>query len=281
MPQLKMLAKTQVECGTLRAQLTVTEGPRLLMMGVDEENGPKGGYWAIWDKRTQRSFPSSATWTAQHLIRVMDNTAPVLLLGLGGAMIPGNLLHGGHNGNVTAVELCPAVIDLCKAHFLPRIFSQSSAPKAKLLRILHADAGDVASFAPHLDERPAAVVVDFPPAYVRPRSMPPAFWVQLWQLASPCSQFVINTIFQSAAETQLLAAELAAAGWTRISGPIAIANACGHNGTKSAGRCNRIMLAMKGGAWCTTTSQGGHAVRAQRAVGHRRDMSWDIRPRVA
>lgn len=237
-------ARRVVQCGSVRATLSVEEGPRLVKLQADEEHGPKGGYWAIWDKRRGRSFPSAATVIGDHLLKsTLDSSAPVLLLGLGGAMVPGNLLCGGHRGLVTAVEVCAEVIELCRGRFLPHVFSGACAGQAPLLKIVQADASDVGSFAPRLDAAPHAIVVDFPPAYVRPGSMPAAYWAGLRQLAARCAELVVNTLFRSVDDVALLMAELTAGGWRKVVGPIPVANSCGRNGTRSAGRCNRIVVA--------------------------------------
>lgn len=216
-------------------------------MAADEDDGPKGGYWAIWDKQKGRSYPSAATWIADRLIRqIPDPRAAVLVLGLGGAMIPGNLLCGGHKGKVTVVELCPSVIELCQSRFLPSIFSTGCKRKAALLRIIQGDARNISSFESQmrLDAgAPSAIVVDFPPVYVQPRSMSADWWKRLWSLATPCADFVINTLYKSHDDALLFADELRAAGWTHVTGPWSVANSCGRNGTRSAGRCNRIVTA--------------------------------------
>jgi len=154
----------------------------------------------------------------------------VLMLGLGGGTIAGQLLLAGATPDgsfdpllrVTAIEADYDVARAASRYFVPTMFERSAgaASLERRLRILHADArgvveGTTASLSAE-DAGPYDVIIeDF--AYEEPGRLGAPFWRGLREsLAAPGCTVLINTLYSSHAEMDVLANDLREAGWRDV-----------------------------------------------------------------
>ena len=184
----------------------------------------RGRIYSRWDKKKGEALSPYGHLTSDLIYQGMptNTSARVLMLGLGGGVIAGDLLcrdgrlsQGTRISGIDVVELNQSVVDLASSRFFPVMFSGDCAPYRSKLRVILGDAFAVTSLVP----RPVAydgIVVDIPPGYEEPDSAPLEFWSSLLAIAAPGALMVTNTLYTQRDGTDRLAERLGQAGWRAL-----------------------------------------------------------------
>ena len=184
----------------------------------------KGRIYSRWDKIKGEALSPYARKTADMLFHGMptNTSARVLMVGLGGGVIAGDLLcrdgalsDGTRISRLDVIELNQSVVDLASKRFFPVMFSKGCAPYRQKLSVIVGNALAVTSLVP----RPIAydgIAVDVPPAYDEPGGAPIEFWSSLLEVAAPGALMVVNTLYTTSTGTALLSARLEQAGWNAL-----------------------------------------------------------------
>lgn len=207
------------------------QGDRLFL----ERAAEPGNVQSEWDIATGTA-PDYAGTMADMARSVLDETPGgrrVLMLGMGGGTIAGQLLCGSGAGtgfstdwalHITAIEADPDVTAAAHSFYFPVMFGHCREAKnmRSRIKVVHADAFAVANGSVVLKEAAGAsfcgpfdvIIEDFGyPSYGR-LTMP--FWRSLRAFAAPEGTILINTLYEHASELAMLERDLRAAGWRRL-----------------------------------------------------------------
>ena len=188
-----MLALATAAAANLVApELTISEdSSRILMISPREHR-----VYSRWDKTNHRALSpygrAMADAVRAHALPPLQR-ARVLMLGLGGGVIPGDLLcnPAADVAAVTAVEAFPEVARLAEARFFPAIFSGACKGMRDRLTVVVGDA-----LAGGLDAvkasgpRFSSILVDIPAAYEAAAGAPASFYQRLLGLGAPHASLV-------------------------------------------------------------------------------------------
>ena len=164
---------------------------RILMISAREHR-----VYSRWDKTNHRALSpygrDMADAVRAHALPPLQR-ARVLMLGLGGGVIPGDLLcnPAADVAAVTAVEAFPGVARLAEARFFPAIFSGACKGMRDRLTVVVGDA-----LAGGLDAvkasgpRFSSILVDIPAAYEAAAGAPASFYQRLLGLGAPHASLV-------------------------------------------------------------------------------------------
>jgi len=191
--------------------LVVRQGDRLLLMRAQEPENIQ----SEWDIANARA-PDYAGTIAAIATGALRRRAPegrLLMLGLGGGTIAASVLRDVQNASVVAVEHDRDVIEAAQRFFYPfmlspRLEERLHVLQACALRFVHGEA------EAHVAEHRGAfdvLVEDF--GYDEFGLLREPFWRALRGLAAPGATLIVNTLYRSRAEIEMLSRHLAAAGW--------------------------------------------------------------------
>ena len=185
--------------------------------------------YSRWDKIKHEALSPYGRACAEAVRRApLPARARVLMLGLGGGVIAGDLLCGSSGAKrdaalaideVVAIELSLAVTQAAQERFLPVIFSGACAEMRPKLRIVNGDALEAAKLMAgargkvRRSQRFHAFIVDVPPGYEAAEAAPIEFWRSLAGLAAPGAVLVVNTIFGEQQELGVFARRLQSGAW--------------------------------------------------------------------
>lgn len=204
MPPHHRLGLTMCGCLTLFAlataaaanlvapELTISEdSSRILMISAREHR-----VYSRWDKTNHRALSpygrAMADAVRAHALPPLQR-ARVLMLGLGGGVIPGDLLcnPAADVAAVTAVEAFPGVARLAEARFFPAIFSGACKSMRDRLTVVVGDAlAGGLDAAKASGPRFSSILVDIPAAYEAAAGAPASFYQRLLGLGAPHASLV-------------------------------------------------------------------------------------------
>ena len=183
---------TAAAANLVAPELTISEdSSRILMISPREHR-----VYSRWDKTNHRALSpygrAMADAVRAHALPPLQR-ARVLMLGLGGGVIPGDLLcnPAADVAAVTAVEAFPEVARLAEARFFPAIFSGACKGMRDRLTVVVGDA-----LAGGLDAvkasgpRFSSILVDIPAAYEAAAGAPASFYQRLLGLGAPHASLV-------------------------------------------------------------------------------------------
>ena len=183
---------TAAAANLVAPKLTISEdSSRILMISPREHR-----VYSRWDKTNHRALSpygrAMADAVRAHALPPLQR-ARVLMLGLGGGVIPGDLLcnPAADVAAVTAVEAFPGVARLAEARFFPAIFSGACKGMRDRLTVVVGDA-----LAGGLDAvkasgpRFSSILVDIPAAYEAAAGAPASFYQRLLGLGAPHASLV-------------------------------------------------------------------------------------------
>ena len=181
--------------------------------------------YSRWDKRKQRALsPYGHTMAGEvrshfaSVIRKRPANEKVLMLGLGGGVIAGDLLcnsSSSTNMHVTAVELVASVASLAERRFFNAMFSGKCAHMRDRLRVVVGDAMKPQEVV-GANERFAAILLDIPPVYEAAQGTTVAYYDMLRRMSVPRGILVINTLYATKEEPLALERMLYAARWQSV-----------------------------------------------------------------
>jgi len=139
----------------------------------------------------------------------------ILMLGLGGGVVAGNLLTHPTRPvqSVCSVEFDQRVIELARKEFFPVMFAGKSAAQGQKHHVIHGDAFNAVDLIrnAHLG-RFDFIVEDFC-AYLHGGKAPAYFWNSLHKVLNNDGKLIINTHFEYEEDLDALKSELSLAGW--------------------------------------------------------------------
>ena len=227
--------------------LTIHEdATKILMISAREHR-----VYSRWDKTHHRALSpygrAMADAVRAHL-RKSQQKARVLMLGLGGGVIAGDLLCNQASlpagiGRITAVEAYASVAKLAETRFFGAMFAGPCASMRDRLRVVVGDAmtGGLQAFEGRSFF--SSVLVDVPAAYESAEGAPTAFYAGLLALCAPGGLLVLNTLYEKQMEVQAVQAKLHDAGWRNISAQLV--ETAGNRLAKWRPRANVIVVAVR------------------------------------
>ena len=214
-----MLAIAAAAANLVAPELTISEdSSRILMISAREHRVysrcastlPTRGGWPSalcavtlprarmfrWDKINHRALSpygrAMADAVRAHVLPSHQRPR-VLMLGLGGGVIPGDILcnPGAEVAAITAVEAFPAVARLAEARFFPAMFSGACKPMSGRLAVVVGDAlaGGLEAIEAS-GPRFSSILVDIPAAYEAAAGAPASFYSRLLGLGAPHASLV-------------------------------------------------------------------------------------------
>jgi hypothetical protein len=187
-----------------------------------ERAAEPGNVQSEWDCKMGRAPDYAGTMADMALLALSRRPkgsppARVLLLGLGGGTIAGQILCDADWAlQVTALEADADVAKAAEDFFFPAMFEQTPNPAhfSQRLRVVLADASRVVHVLQ--GEEPFDVVVeDF--AYQRYGRLSAEFWRSLRRLLIvPGGTLLVNTLYPRRSDMDALAHDLRAAGWRQV-----------------------------------------------------------------
>ena len=161
-----------------------------------EAHGSSRARMYRWDKTNHRALSpygrAMADAVRAHALPPRQS-ARVLMLGLGGGVIPGDILcHPGADvAAITAVEAFPAVARLAEARFFPAMFSGACKPMRDRLAVVVGDALSGGLEAIEASRpRFTSILVDIPAAYEAAAGAPASFYQRLLGLGASRASLV-------------------------------------------------------------------------------------------
>lgn len=202
-------------------ELSIVEDANKILMVATELKQ----VYSRWDKRNHRALsPYGHTMAGEvrsqfsSVTRKRSANQNVLMLGLGGGVIAGDLLCNAsapNNMRVTAVELVASVASLAERRFFGAMFSGRYAPLRDRLRVVVGDAMKPQEVV-GAHERYAAILLDIPPVYEAVAGTPAAYLETLRGMSVPHGILVINTLYETKEEAFALERMLTAARWQHV-----------------------------------------------------------------
>jgi len=181
--------------------------------------------YSRWDKRRQRALsPYGHTMAGEvrshfaSVARKRSANEHVLMLGLGGGVIAGDLLcnsSASSDMRVTAVELVASVASLAERRFFNAMFSGECARMRDRLRVVVGDAMKPQELV-GAHERFAAILLDIPPVYEAAQGTTVAYYEMLRGMSAPHGILVINTLYATKEEASVLERMLVSARWQSV-----------------------------------------------------------------
>ena len=183
---------TAAAANLVAPELTISEdSSRILMISPREHR-----VYSRWDKTNHRALSpygrAMADAVRAHALPPLQR-ARVLMLGLGGGVIPGDLLcnPAADVAAVTAVEAFPGVARLAEARFFPAIFSGACKGMRGRLTVVVGDAlAGGLDAAKASGPRFSSILVDIPAAYEAAAGAPASFYQRLLGLGAPHASLV-------------------------------------------------------------------------------------------
>ncbi|KAL1499662.1 hypothetical protein AB1Y20_011859 [Prymnesium parvum] len=203
---------------TIAGRVLVSRHADLLRLELLSEPSAIQSEWHL----SRRLAPDYAGAIAERARAALPRGGQLLLLGLGGGSIAGQLLCGASAAagvRVAAVEADAAVAAAARDYFFPAMFAGSRRRAARRLRVAVADARRVAAGdapPPRGAAGPYDVIVeDF--AYAAHGGVGVGFWRALRERhAAPRATLLVNTLYTHFTEHERLERDLRRAGWGGI-----------------------------------------------------------------